>query len=213
MHSQEAMQRELRPLAESTRAGRLTDAAGDGPADDGITPGVQRLDGPQDIKDSPLTQTLPTPRVSQVQPASYSAPQSGARPRPRSAYATTNGPADGTSIVGAAPPATGRTQPLTTGTGPADRGATYGFDGNYVWLQGQLEYSQATKQWKLRYIPIDGPQDRYGGSVVLSATSALNGYKAGSFVSVKGQLDANRTTPQGSISPLYLVTSVDRLSD
>jgi hypothetical protein len=201
------MQRELRPLAESTRAGRLTDAAGDGPPDDGVTPGVQRLDGPQDLKDSPLTQTLPTPRVAQVQPVSYNAPQSGARPRPRSAYVATNGVANGAAGTGAVP------QAITTGTGPADRGATYGYDGNYTWLQGQLEYSQATKQWKLRYIPIDGPTDRYGGSVVLSATSALNGYKAGSFVSVKGQLDANRTTAQGSFSPLYLVTSVDRLSD
>ena len=96
--------------------------------------------------------------------------------------------------------------------GPADHGATYGFDSNYAWLQGQLEYSDATKQWKLRYVPINGPTDRYGGSVVLAATPALAGYKAGDFVSVKGQV-ANGSPAQGSFAPLYQVSAVDRLSD
>ena len=94
----------------------------------------------------------------------------------------------------AASPRGDRPQRQWTGRSAA---ATYGFDANYAWLQGQLEYSDATKQWKLRYVPINGPTDRYGGSVVLGPTPALAGYKAGDFVSVKGQV-ASGSTGQGS---------------
>ncbi|MDZ7617026.1 MAG: hypothetical protein U1E05_08480, partial [Patescibacteria group bacterium] len=42
----------------------------------------------------------------------------------------------------------------------------YGFDPSYAWLRGRLEYSQVDRRWKLRYIPVDGNTDQYGGSVV-----------------------------------------------
>ena len=70
---------------------------------------------------------------------------------------------------------------VVSGKGPSDRGATYGYDANYAWLQGQLEYSDATKQWKLRYVPVSGPTDKYGGSVVLAPSPALAGLQGRRF--------------------------------
>jgi hypothetical protein len=203
------MQQEVRPLAESARAGLLADAAGDGANDNGAAPGRMGIEPLNKMKDS-ATPTLGGVRT--IEPVSYAAPP-GAPPRAvRGTYASAGKPGSvprGGDAAAASPAAA---RPVASGSGPADRGATYGYDGNYAWLQGQLEYSQATKQWKLRYIPIDGPTDQYGGSVVLSGTPALNGSRAGDYVSVKGQLDSGRTS-QGSYAPLYRVTSVDRLSD
>ena len=65
--------------------------------------------------------------------------------------------------------------------------ARYGHADDYGWLKGKLEYSAARKQWKLRYIPIDGNAgaDEYGGSVVLDSVDDQE-YSAGDFVAVRG---------------------------
>ena len=210
VYPQAAMQRELRPLAESARAGSLADAAREAPQGAAAAPSEHGLEPAQGLSQTPMPSPLRNPRDTKgVEPVSYSAP-AGASPRTaRGPYAPSGTSGNGSVITAERQ---GRAPPITSGSGPADRGATYGFDGNYSWLQGQLEYSAATKQWKLRYIPIDGPTDRYGGSVVLAATPALAGYKAGDFVSVKGKVDGTRTS-QGTFAPTYQVTAVDRLSD
>jgi len=51
----------------------------------------------------------------------------------------------------------------------------YRYSQDYSHLQGQLEYSAATKNWKIRYIPIDGETDEFGGSVVVLNPQALGG--------------------------------------
>ncbi len=211
IYNRDDMQREIHPLAESARAGSFANAAEQEFDTSGAAPSEMSIDAPPQLTEDALKRPLRDPRNSgSVQPASYAAPQ-GAPPRGvRGAYAATS------SSSSEALPATGQrvaaTRPVTSGSGPVDRGATYGYDGNYAWLQGQLEYSQVTKQWKLRYIPIDGPTDKFGGSVNLASSPALNGHKAGEFVSVKGQLGSTRAS-QGTYSPEYLVTSVDRLTD
>lgn len=73
----------------------------------------------------------------------------------------------------------------------------YGYDPQYRWLRGRLEYSEADRCWKLRYIPIDGVTDKYGGSVVLSNTSSLSGFERGDFVEVHGTLTSSSGKPQG----------------
>jgi hypothetical protein len=202
------MQREVRPLADSTPPGHFAHAATGGASDSG--PDQQTLAPPQDLSDTPMSGPLSNPR--DIEPVSYAQP-AGAPPRVvRGAYASTTQLNRARSTAPAQLPPDSRTRPITSGSGPADHGATYGYDAGYAWLQGQLEYSQATKQWKLRYVPIDGPTDRYGGSVVLAPTQALDGHKPGDFVSIKGQLTGSRTS-QGTFSPLYQVTSVERLSD
>lgn len=80
----------------------------------------------------------------------------------------------------------------------------YGYDPGYASLQGKLEYLASSGQWKLRYIPIDGHTDRYGGSVVLDASPLLEQYAPGDFVSVTGTLAGG---PQNSrdFAPVYTI--------
>lgn len=205
MHSRETMQRELRPLGETARAGALGNAAADMPADSGSVPGEFVLDPSDKLSKTPMAAPLQDGQDTRaIEPVSYTVPQ-GAPPRIiQGAYAAVDSPS----------PAAQRqaTSVAAAGQGPADRGATYGYDANYAWLQGQLEYSDATKQWKLRYVPVSGPTDKYGGSVILSPSPALAGLRAGDFVSVKGKI-ASASPTQGSFAPLYQVSAADRLTD
>lgn len=84
---------------------------------------------------------------------------------------------------------------------------SYGFDPDYAWVQGKLEYSQAAKQWKLRYIPIDGKTDEFGGSVVLADSDLLKEYKTGDFVTVRGNVSGR--DPQG-FSAIYRIEQIEK---
>ncbi len=75
-------------------------------------------------------------------------------------------------------------------------------------LRGRLEYSQSSRQWKLRYIPIDGATDSYGGSVILPSSPALSAFKAGDLVAVRGSL-AGQTVATRDYSPLYELESIE----
>lgn len=75
-----------------------------------------------------------------------------------------------------------------TRTAAANSSAPYAYDPSYAWLRGKLEYSQRDRRWKLRYIPIDGNTDQYGGSVVLTNPQKLEGFEPGEFVEVRGVL-------------------------
>jgi hypothetical protein len=89
--------------------------------------------------------------------------------------------------------------------------ATYGYDPAYGWLRGKLEYSQIDRRWKLRYIPVDGETDKFGGSVVLPGAKALAGCERGDFIEVRGRLG-----PQASndgYAPTYEVAELKRLSE
>ena len=86
----------------------------------------------------------------------------------------------------------------------------YGHADNHSWLKGRLEYSQARRCWKLRYIPIDGETDRFGGSVILQKTSLLSGYERGDYVEVKGRLSDDAKTA-GDYAPDYEITQIKRI--
>ncbi len=88
--------------------------------------------------------------------------------------------------------------------------ARYGHDPDYRWLKGKLEYSQIDQSWKLRYIPIEGESDDYGGSVVLDDKSLGSGLERGHFVEVHGRVAAG-TKPEGSYAPVYEVAELKRL--
>jgi hypothetical protein len=87
--------------------------------------------------------------------------------------------------------------------------ANYGFDPEYRWLRGKLEYSQIDRQWKLRYIPIDGTTDEFGGSVILPDPKVLAGCERGDFIEVQGQL--GQKTAKDSYAPPYEAAKVKRL--
>lgn len=90
--------------------------------------------------------------------------------------------------------------------------ARYGRAADYQWLRGQLEYSQIDRCWKLRYIPIDGDTDAFGGSVVLRGAALLSGYERGDWVEVRGQL-GSAAAGDSNFAPEYHVTEIKRLGD
>jgi len=118
----------------------------------------------------------------------------------RAVSATEAGDAPGAVVSAVAEQAAGTFAPAA---GP------YGFDPSYAWLRGKLEYSQVDRRWKLRYIPLDGTTDEYGGSVVITNEAALAGCERGDFVAVRGRV----TDPDSGygFAPLYEVTAVERL--
>jgi hypothetical protein len=101
--------------------------------------------------------------------------------------------------------------PSATAAKAADSSATalYGYDPNYAWLRGKLEYSQVDRQWKLRYIPVEGDNDDYGGSVVLSNSAALSGYERGDLVEVHGRVQSQQA--KKGFAPLYEVADIKPL--
>lgn len=91
------------------------------------------------------------------------------------------------------------------------RDPRYGCDPEYRWLKGRLEYSQVDRRWKLRYIPIDGTTDDFGGSVVLTDTPLLSGYERGDFVELHGRLLKPESTGK-SFSAGYEIREIRRLA-
>jgi hypothetical protein len=81
------------------------------------------------------------------------------------------------------------------------------FATDYTWLRGQLDYSAVDRRWKLRYIPIDGETDRYGGSVVLVDSPRLAPFQRGQWVEVRGRL-ARPGREETGYAPPYEVTSI-----
>ncbi|MBN2290943.1 MAG: hypothetical protein JXM70_00875 [Pirellulales bacterium] len=92
----------------------------------------------------------------------------------------------------------------------ADNASRYGHAGDHGWLKGKLEYSQAHHRWKLRYIPIDGQTDQYGGSVILRKSSLLSGFERGDYVEVNGRLVENSAA--SDYAPEYELTQIRRIA-
>jgi hypothetical protein len=74
-----------------------------------------------------------------------------------------------------------------------------------------LEYSEIDRRWKLRYIPIDGATDEFGGSVLLSNASQLSGYERGQFVEVHGTLGRAREDENRGYAPEFEIHQIRRL--
>lgn len=85
--------------------------------------------------------------------------------------------------------------------------ALYGYAPDYAWLRGRLEYSPTMRQWKLRYIPIDGTTDQFGGSVKLPDSPALTSFKPGDMVTVRGTVATAKSTGD-RLAPQYAVAQI-----
>jgi hypothetical protein len=102
-------------------------------------------------------------------------------------------------------PATEESTPVNI---PAERpGASYGYDADYKMLRGKLEYSVASRRWKLIYMPPDGAIDEFGGSVVLPDASQLAGFEAGDFITVSGVFSAPTATTG---APMFSIQRIKR---
>jgi hypothetical protein len=110
---------------------------------------------------------------------------------------------EGFRVVGAS--ATSRPQADSPSSPSAQ--TRYGRDSDYRWLKGQLEYSEVSRQWKLRYVPIDGQTDQYGGSVVLGDSPLLKDFKRGDFVTVQGTL-GGKNAENGGFAPTYRLDQI-----
>ena len=88
-----------------------------------------------------------------------------------------------------------------------DVGSSYGYHPQYKWLRGKLEYSQSARRWKLRYIPISGATDEYGGSVVLDSSRSMDEYRPGDFVTVHGAV-TGETSSSGGFAPSFRVERI-----
>ena len=88
----------------------------------------------------------------------------------------------------------------------------YGYSPDYAKLRGQLEHSASSGRWKLRYIPIDGRTDDYGGSVELADSATLSkSFKDGDYVSVSGQLGSLGADDEKGYAPSYRVSSMQKI--
>ncbi len=99
---------------------------------------------------------------------------------------------------------------MSRGFGPVFEAAgRFGYEPQYQWLRGQLQYSQATNQWKLRYIPIQGNMDQFGGSVLLANPHLLGNLRPGDYVLIRGRLQAQETDVR-SFAPVYTISVVQQ---
>jgi len=90
------------------------------------------------------------------------------------------------------------------------RNGNYAYDPTYRWLQGRLEYRRSDRQWVLRYIPLEGETDPYGGSVELEEHPSLDRLHEGDFVRIQGQMIRREPRPAG-FAGHYAVDSLDVL--
>lgn len=125
---------------------------------------------------------------------------------------------EGVRLVSATVPVETSSQSPATSIPPADPGnafsakTRYDHAPDYGWLRGRLEHSQIDQRWKLRYIPVYGEMDDFGGSVLIADDSALSGYERGDFVEIHGQLDTSGRDDR-HFTPEYKVRQIDRLAD
>ncbi|NQT14105.1 MAG: hypothetical protein HQ582_15230 [Planctomycetes bacterium] len=110
------------------------------------------------------------------------------------------------------PPAASATPRETRNSSFSPQGR-YGYDPDYRWLKGKLEFSQIDRRWKLRYIPIDGTTDEFGGSVVLSDRSLPEGCERGDFVEVHGALGAPAPDDDTTYAPEFQVRQIAGLGN
>ncbi len=142
---------------------------------------------------------LPLPKRADANPADRGA---------RLAAATDDG---GKAVPVVYQPSLSDSSPSSQATAPATAAsaAEYAYDSDYKCLHGKLEYSQADRRWKLRYIPVDGCSDAYGGSVVIANPATLSGFERGEVVEVQGQLSRQEGSSAG-FAPQYEIQQIRR---
>ena len=144
----------------------------------------------------------------EIRKASYAAPVASSFPSGGTSQLRSL-PSSSTSEPAQLAPTAGSTMPVPQSTPTSDSLPRYAHAADYTSLRGRLEYSASSRQWKLRYIPIDGDTDKFGGSVVLSNATALQGYKTGEFVAARGIISST-TSGTHSFSPNYELSRVER---
>jgi len=134
---------------------------------------------PRDVR----IRTVKPPRVDAANGSTSGVSQDGFRPQ-GSRLINRNEPEQSNSATGLG------VAPLQFGPVREDI-ERFGFDPQYQWLRGQVQYSQATDQWHLRYIPVQGGLDQFGGQVLIENPHLLGGVQPGDYVQVRGRLSTH----------------------
>ena len=150
------------------------------------------------------TQTTPARQVqiravgsSAVAPSTFSS--DGFRPRGSSRLTPSEQPATTRPTLAPVP------SPVAPPAAAANR---FGFQPQYQWLRGQLQYSPTIQGWMIRYLP-DGQADQFGGAMMIANPQVLGDLKSGDFVALQGQLLTQPATT-GQMVPIYNVAVVQR---
>lgn len=153
--------------------------------------------------DGPVTEISNLPKSRAAAPA---------RPPRAIIRAASDRPTARSEAVDTAAPVTSRFATNTRSTAtpaPSASRKLYGYDPEYRSLQGRLEFSESERRWKLRYIPIDGQTDKFGGSVILADAPELDGFKAGDYVTVEGTV-GQKDPRSRSFAPNYQLDRISR---
>jgi len=90
---------------------------------------------------------------------------------------------------------------------PVDR---FGFDPQYGWLRGQLQYAAETGLWSLQYVPGQSRagsfEGSFGGNLTIANPQVLGNLQPGDYVQLRGRVDQG-TSEQ---TPIYTVSVVQR---
>ncbi len=151
----------------------------------------------QGVVNTPYVYTPPTPIAQQgfTQPTQFAA-------TPTPAAASDGFRPQGSSQATTPTPAS---QPNNTAL-PEDP-ARFGFDPTYRWLRGQLQYYPQTGYWGVRYVPLGGAADSYGGVAVIDNPEVLGGVQPGEYLAVQGYLETAEAG-NGQFLPLFTVEGV-----
>jgi hypothetical protein len=205
------------PADNSRTAGSTTSAVASSPASASQPPGSAiRIVEPTRTAtaSSPVTPVAATRSAGEFRPAGTSSltmPANGATtdtlnqslPRWPAQDLSQLPPVRNASFNGAPVSASAPASPATSSS------SNYGYDAQYRWVKGKLEYSQSARNWRLRYIPPDAANDNYGGSVVLTDANKLAGLVPGDFVVAYGTLGPP-SADQGSFAALYNVERIQK---
>lgn len=82
----------------------------------------------------------------------------------------------------------------------------YGFDPQFGWLRGALQYSSQQGLWSLQYVPGQGSADQFGGSLTIANPQVLGDLQPGDYVQLSGRVE--QSLPGGM--PVYRVSVVRR---
>ncbi|NOZ38674.1 MAG: hypothetical protein GXP24_00430 [Planctomycetes bacterium] len=82
----------------------------------------------------------------------------------------------------------------------------FGFDPQYGWLRGQLQYASETGQWSMKYLPSQGNVDALGGNLPIANPQVLGDLQPGDYVQLRGRVEQG----QFNGSPSYTVSVVQR---
>ena len=83
----------------------------------------------------------------------------------------------------------------------------YGFDPEYRWVSGILQYDSTQQQWNIHYRLKPDPTDRYSGRLALANNARLRRYRNGDIVKIYGRPAHRQHDAEGK--PLYIARRIE----